>query len=434
MRGGDTIRMHLALVIPALNEEQAIAGTLRRALAARAKVIAQTPVTRMTIVFVNDGCTDRTQTIVDQTEFAEVVKVNYGRNRGYGAAIKAGFQATDADLVGFMDADGTCDPDFCIQLVNRLEETRADVVLATRLAPDTQMPLIRKVGNRLFATLLGVMSGRMGITDTASGFRICRRSSLKWMSPLPDGLHFTPTQSAICLLDPRLKIVEVHGMLYKEREGRSKLRVVKDGLRFLWTILFSACCYAPLKTMLMGAGGVTAACLLLAPLGVFLRGSDFLSPGLALVWGLMVMVLLATGLVVHELNFLLMGPRRRVGPLERIIQGVMDHRRLILGGAAITVAGMAALAGLALAPPTTWAAHRVWLMVGLILLTVLGITAVMGGVIVRVIWAVGEKQKAISADEYQVVIKPDPLTSGRQAPLPAGKRPAPIPQPMAANH
>src|SRR5262245_59274566 len=112
--------MRFALIIPALNEEKAIADTLRRALAARAKVLAQTGVTHMTVVFVNDGSTDRTQEIADQPEFREVVQVRFARNQGYGAAIKAGWQAVEADLLGFMDADGTCDPDDCVQLVRRL--------------------------------------------------------------------------------------------------------------------------------------------------------------------------------------------------------------------------------------------------------------------------------------------------------------------------
>ena len=98
--------MRFTLVVPALNEEEAIAATLRRALAARRQVVERTPVEAMTVVFVNDGSTDRTQDIVDQPEFAEVVKIRFEQNRGYGAAIKAGWQATDADLLGFIDADG----------------------------------------------------------------------------------------------------------------------------------------------------------------------------------------------------------------------------------------------------------------------------------------------------------------------------------------
>src|SRR5262249_36927149 len=95
-------RMRFALVIPALNEEGAIAGTLTRALAARGRVLAETPVAEMQVVFVNDGSTDRTQEIVDQPRFEEVVRVRFPWNCGYGAAIKAGWQATDADLLGFI--------------------------------------------------------------------------------------------------------------------------------------------------------------------------------------------------------------------------------------------------------------------------------------------------------------------------------------------
>jgi glycosyltransferase involved in cell wall biosynthesis len=56
--------MRLALVVPALNEEEAIAGTLRRALDARRKVIAGTHVKEMIVVFVNDGSTDESPKIL----------------------------------------------------------------------------------------------------------------------------------------------------------------------------------------------------------------------------------------------------------------------------------------------------------------------------------------------------------------------------------
>ena len=82
--------MKLALIIPALNEEDAIGSTLRCCLQACPKVIAKTDIDEMVVVFVNDGSTDRTQAIVDQREFDEVVKVRFDKNRGYGAAIKAG--------------------------------------------------------------------------------------------------------------------------------------------------------------------------------------------------------------------------------------------------------------------------------------------------------------------------------------------------------
>lgn len=394
--------MRFALVVPALNEEGAIAGTLRRALAAREKVCSQTPVDELIIVFVNDGSTDRTQEIVDQPEFDEVVKVRFEKNRGYGAAIKAGWQATDAELVGFIDADGTCDPDFCVNLLNRFFEAEADVVLAGRLTPESKMPLIRKIGNIIFARLLGIVSGQR-LTDSASGFRIVRRSSLKLMTPLPDGLHFTPAMSCICLLDRRLRIEEVP-MPYEERIGRSKLSVVKDGLRFLYTILFSACCYAPLKTML---GASVIALTLVGLLGWLAALTGASAAGLwvlGLSGAMLALLMISTGLAVHELNFLLIGSLKREGAVERALEYLMYYKRLMLSGAvALGVGGLGLLIqAVASRGDSPAPAGGMALTASLLMLVALGMTGLLGGVIVRVIWAVSQKQRALIQDEYEV--------------------------------
>ena len=400
--------MHFAMVIPALNEEQAIADTLRRVLAAREKVVSQTPVDKMTVVFVNDGSTDGTQEIVDQSEFNEVVKVRFEKNRGYGAAIKAGWQAVDADLVGFIDGDGTCDPDFAVKLINRLEETQADVVLAGRLNPESEMPLIRKIGNIIFARLLGLVSGK-DLTDSASGFRVVRRSSLNLMSPLPDGLHFTPAMSCICLLDPRLRIEEVP-MPYKERIGRSKLSVVKDGFRFLFIILFSACCYSPIKTM-VGASGIIAAICAMAMSLLYISGANNGAMTMTALTGLMLMMLLVgTGVVVHQLNFLLIGPRRHMGVGERLLQYFLGYRRLMGYGVTTAVVGLMGLmiwgstdgrVGVSGVSGVSEGVSNLAMGAMLTALAVAGGWAWMVGVMVRVIWAVGEKQKALIHDQYR---------------------------------
>ena len=386
--------MKFALIVPALNEEQAIAGTLRRCLAAREKITSQTAVEKMYVVFVNDGSTDGTQAVVDQPEFNDVVKVRFEKNRGYGAAIKAGFKATDADLVGFIDGDGTCDPEFCVKLINELNAANADVTLAARLQPDTEMPMIRQIGNKIFAKLLGFMAGA-SLTDTASGFRVIKRSSLKLMTPLPDRLHYTPAMSAICMLDPRLKIVEVHGMKYKEREGRSKLNVLKDGFRFLFTIMFAACCYSPVKTM---AGFSVIAAVLLALLGL-IGSADWGTIGI--VGGAVISVLMYAGVIVHQLNFLLIGPRAAAGPAERALHSIMHHRTLLnLGGIVCAIGGVGLLFFKQVASLGYWG---LWLT---IMLCLWGSLLGVAGVMVRVIWAVGEKTQALVKDEYAMPCNP----------------------------
>ena len=244
-----TKHCRFTVVIPALNEEQAIGGTLNDMLQTRQQIIDSTPVTEVRVVVVNDGSTDRTQEIAES--FDEVATVRFERNRGYGAAIKAGFRADESELVGFMDADGTLQAASWVPLIQKLFNENADAVLGARLSSDSEMPLVRRVGNWGFARLLGLISGRP-LTDCASGMRVIKRSSLKYLMPLPDGLHFTPAMSCNALLDKRLKISEVP-VPYAERVGRSKLSVAKDGLRFLTIILLTGCFYNPVKC---AAGGI----------------------------------------------------------------------------------------------------------------------------------------------------------------------------------
>ena len=378
--------MRFSLVIPALNEEDSIAGTLRRALAARASVLRDTPVTEMVVVFVNDGSTDRTQEIVDQPEFADVVKVRFAKNRGYGAAIKAGWAAADADLLGFMDADGTCDPEFCVPLIQRLVATDADVVLGSRLGSDTKMPWIRQFGNRLFARLLGTLSGQE-LTDSASGFRILRRGSLRLLSPLPDGLHFTPAMSSIALLDPRLQIEEVP-MPYEERMGRSKLSVLKDGLRFLFIILFTTAVFNPIRSFLF-AGFVTI--LGFAVLLGFAWGAGGETASLVAVSGAVsLMLLVGAGVTVHQLNFLLLGPIRSDNPQEKLLQQLLSYKRLLSVGAVVT-----GLSALLLGAWLVSVGSAAWVSTVLLGLLLLGLTLMIGGILMRVIWVVGQRQAAL---------------------------------------
>lgn len=235
--------MRLAIVIPAYNEEQAIRSIIERTLAARDVIIERSPVNAVCITVVSDGSTDRTAQIV--REFAEISVIEFERNRGYGAAIKRGFAETDSELVAFLDADGTCDPQFFADLCNAIVEDDADVAIGSRMSAESRMPRLRRFGNRIYAIILSALSNKV-VTDTASGMRVIRRTAIERLYPLPDGLHFTPAMSARVLMDQRLKIVE-RAMPYEERIGESKLHVVRDGVRFLRTIFEMSLMWRPGK-------------------------------------------------------------------------------------------------------------------------------------------------------------------------------------------
>jgi glycosyltransferase involved in cell wall biosynthesis len=249
----------LTIVIPALNEEGAIAGTITRCLQAREQIKREAGLDDVEIIVVSDGSTDRTVEIA--RGFNEVEVIVFERNRGYGAAIKEGFGRGKGTLVSFLDADGTCDPCYFAAMCRVAIEEEADVVLGSRMGPDSKMPRIRKLGNRLYAILLGLLCGRR-VTDTASGMRVIRRSSLRLLYPLPDRLHFTPSMSARALLNG-LRVIEIP-MSYEERIGTSKLSILGDGIRFLRTILEGVLCYRPERPFLMGFTACLLVGLLLA--------------------------------------------------------------------------------------------------------------------------------------------------------------------------
>ena len=131
------------------------------------------------------------------------------------------------------------------------------------LGHDSEMPLVRRVGNTIFAALLSVVARRR-ISDSASGMRVFKRSILEEIYPFPDGLDFTPAMSTRAIHEG-LRMVE-SPISYKERVGASKLNPFSDGFRFLRSILWTATLYNPLGTFgLIGAVMLALALILGIP-------------------------------------------------------------------------------------------------------------------------------------------------------------------------
>jgi len=244
----------LSVVIPAYNEEDGIAAIVERVLAIRPH-LAAVGVDDLECIVVDDGSTDGTAAIVQG--YGDQVRLIRQQNRGYGGALKTGFSVARGDLIGFLDADSTYPPerfpDMC-----RLALDGADIVIGSRMAGEhSEMPLVRRIGNTIFATMLSLVSG-VRISDSASGQRVLRRSVLPMIYPLPNTLDFTPAMSTRALHEG-VKIVEMP-IPYKERSGRSKLSVVRDGLRFTRSIVWTALTYNPVRIF----GGLGLALLLAA--------------------------------------------------------------------------------------------------------------------------------------------------------------------------
>ena len=230
----------LTVVIPALNEEHGIDAILERVLGQRGE-LAKAGIRELEVIVVDDGSKDKTADRI--RAYGDVRLIQHPTNRGYGAALKTGFNAATGDLLAFLDADGTYPPESFPTLCRALGEHGADLIIGSRmLSGESEMPLVRRVGNTIFAALLSVVGSRR-ISDSASGMRVFRRELLSTLYPLPDGLDFTPAMSTRAVYEG-LTMVEVP-IAYKERIGRSKLNPLKDGVRFLRSILWTALLYDP---------------------------------------------------------------------------------------------------------------------------------------------------------------------------------------------
>jgi glycosyltransferase involved in cell wall biosynthesis len=289
------------VVIPAYNEEDGIRAISERVLAV-APALKTAGVEEMELIVVDDGSADRTAEIA--LAIPGVRLIRHVQNGGYGAALKTGFANARGEWIGFLDADGTYPPEYFPTLIETARQQNADIVIGSRMAgAESQMPKVRRLGNLIFARLVSLISARR-ITDSASGMRIFKKSILPRLYPLPDGLNLTPVMSTRALHE-QIKMVETP-IPYSERVGRSKLSVIKDGMRFAQSIVWTALNYNPVRPIgLVGLGALTIA--LLVGLGLVyarLQGVTLLGPlGAFAVFAALVMGVAGISIVTLGMSF-----------------------------------------------------------------------------------------------------------------------------------
>jgi glycosyltransferase involved in cell wall biosynthesis len=339
---GRSIPKSLTIVIPALNEEDAIGATIERCLAARESILRDTPIREIAIIVVSDGSTDRTAEIALSYESVDVIA--YEKNLGYGAAIKRGFSKASSDLLCFLDADGTCDPEYFVDLCNAAINDSADLVLGCRMHKESKMRGLRRFGNRMYAAMASYLSGKK-IIDTATGMRVIRRDALPKLYPLPTGLHFTPAMTFRALVSDLL--IRELPVPYHERTGRSKLRILPDGLRFFFAIIEIALCYCPLKffgstsTLLF----LVALCYSIDPAWNYVAqhivGSNFIYRQILInTFFLAGLLTLSIGVVAERVAATLNGNNRRHSALGRWVLRLCSTRKMLVTGFVLIVIGV----------------------------------------------------------------------------------------------
>jgi glycosyltransferase involved in cell wall biosynthesis len=227
----------VAVVIPAFNEEGGVGAIVKRVRAA----LSTTPLA-FDVVVVDDGSVDDTAREAAE-HGARVIRLE--ENGGYGAALKAGINATKSEYVVITDADGTYPPERIPELVERME--RMDMVVGSRAMRDASIAMIRRPAKLFLNALASYLSG-CRIPDLNSGLRVMRRSALmKFVHLLPSGFSFTSTITlAMLCTNHRVSYIPV---VCAPRVGFSKIRP-SDFTAFLILVLRTVVLFNPLKVFL----------------------------------------------------------------------------------------------------------------------------------------------------------------------------------------
>jgi glycosyltransferase involved in cell wall biosynthesis len=223
--------MHLSIILPAKNEAEGLRRTLP---GLRERFPAAE------VLDVDDGSSDDTAAVA-AAHGARVLGAPY--SMGNGAAIKRGARAASGEVLVFMDADGQHDAASIPSLLAKLDEGY-DMVVGARGAGG-QANVGRGLANRFYNRLATWMTGHR-IADLTSGFRVARAERFRqFLHLLPNGFSY-PTTSTMAFFRSAYPVAYVP-IPVAARIGKSHIRPVRDGLRFLLIIFRIATLYSPLK-------------------------------------------------------------------------------------------------------------------------------------------------------------------------------------------
>lgn len=195
--------MTVDLVLPSLDEEAGLSWLLPRIPDGIRPIV------------VDNGSRDRTVEVAARHGATVVV----ASQRGFGAACWSGLHASTSDVVAFMDADASLDPQQLHRVLGPVQQGRADLVLGARVASRGSWPLHARLANRALAWQVRRRTG-VPLTDLGPT-RAARRESLLALD-LRDRRSGWPLEMLLKAVEAGWRVDEVQ-VDYLPREGRSKV-------------------------------------------------------------------------------------------------------------------------------------------------------------------------------------------------------------------
>jgi glycosyltransferase involved in cell wall biosynthesis len=224
----------ISIIIPAFNEAETI-GSLVGDLYRRYP--------QAQIIVINDGSTDKTAA---EAGSAGATVYSHPYNIGNGAAVKSGIRVAEGEILVFMDGDGQHDS--------------ADIEKMLRLFPDYDMvvgerpsggqaSVGRALGNRVYNWMASYVS-KFAVKDLTSGFRAIKAEIARSFLYLLPNTYSYPTTLTLGILRSGLSLKYIPITIGSRKSGRSKIKLVNDGMRFFMIITKICTLYSPFRIFL----------------------------------------------------------------------------------------------------------------------------------------------------------------------------------------
>lgn len=227
----------VSIVIPALNEETNLGNLLTELDEALSEIRDFS----FEILVIDDGSTDGTAAVAGK--FARVRVHSHPVNLGNGASVKRGIRLARGDWILLMDGDGQHPPSEIAKMLSLVKDKAFDMVVCSRGGGGGS--LHRNLANLIYNGLASYVTSKK-IPDLTSGFRLVRADALKaFVNLLPNTFSY-PTTITLAMFKAGYA-VHYHPFTVRKRGGKSKIRIFKDGSRFLMIILKVATFFSPLR-------------------------------------------------------------------------------------------------------------------------------------------------------------------------------------------
>ena len=231
----DLIVPKVTIIIPAYNEAEVIGSVVE-------SILAVTGADDWEILVVDDGSSDETS---ERAARSGVRVVKHPYNKGNGAAVKTGLREASGEAVCLMDADGQHDPQEITKLLAGLQTY--DLVIGTRTGHQSG-GLLRWFGNFFYNRLASYLTNHQ-IFDLTSGFRAARRDKMLEFLPLfPNGFSY-PVTSTMAFIKAGYNVGFIP-ITVSKRVGQSKIRVLRDGAKFVLIAMRIIMLFSPMRIFL----------------------------------------------------------------------------------------------------------------------------------------------------------------------------------------